>query len=105
MSEINLTDYLKLTDKQLAIAYFKLSKLERRQLYSQLPIERQANLRPLIEGRRGIVRNALGKIVKTDEWIKARIKALQTKKDVYTERLEYIDSELANLEAELEEAN
>ncbi len=50
-----------------------------------------------IEAKRGIYRDNLGKIIRTEEWKRARIQSLQEKKIMCLQRLENINSELISL--------
>lgn len=50
-----------------------------------------------IEARRGITRDSAGRIIRTPEWISARIEALTEKRTTYLQRIANIEAELKSL--------
>ena len=50
--------------------------------------------RAKIEARRGIVRDAEGKIIRTPEWLDARVEMLKEKKADLLNRIDNIDAEI-----------
>lgn len=60
-------------------------------------------LRPVLEARRGIVRNAKGEIIRSKKWKKERLELMQVKVDELQNRLKNAKAEIKQLKAELGE--
>lgn len=68
-------------------------------------------LRAEVESKRGIIRDRDGKIIRTEEWLRKRIKFLEEKKKIIEERLKIakedkrsdLQKRLQLIEAELKE--
>lgn len=54
-----------------------------------------------IEAKRGIIRDEAGRIIRPKEWLKARIKQLETKKEDLKTRIKNIDAEIKQRTNEL----
>jgi len=54
-----------------------------------------------IEAKRGIIRDEAGRIIRSKEWLKARIKQLEAKKEEYKNRTKNIDAEIKQRTNEL----
>ena len=56
-----------------------------------------------IEAKRGITRDEQGQIVRSDEWVKERIKALKTKEEDLQNRIKNIKAEIEYRTLELKD--